>query len=185
MLSSSVLRPRRAEFPARATLVFVWVGLAVVFGAMLVVARAAEGPLDDPDPALQRPGFLDVGALPQPAPPVTEDVPRAGRPAVVFFTRPDRLPGLCHALSGHRLEEQADVVVVVAGNGGKCATGGATVTDESGRLAGRYGLRHPNDAGAPIGYAVVDEQRQIRYRTLDPAVQDELDEVETILKAAT
>jgi len=34
-----------------------------------------------------------------------------------------------------------------------------------------------------MGYAVVDAHGLIRYRTLDPAVADELDEVKTIVGA--
>jgi hypothetical protein len=35
-----------------------------------------------------------------------------------------------------------------------------------------------------VGYAVVDPAGQIRYRTLDPEVDDLLSEVDTILRAA-
>jgi hypothetical protein len=181
--SSGGTQPGSA-LPARRTLIAVWVGLALALAVMLVVARGAQGPLDDPDPALQRPGFLDVGALPEPAPPVTASVPRIGRPAVIFFERPGRLATLCQALSRHRLQTRADVAVVVAGSRGDCARGVPIVTDENARLARWYGLREPNDRGVPVGYAVVDDQRRIRYRTLDPTVDDELDEVDTILQAA-
>lgn len=73
---------------------------------------------------------------------------------------------------------------MVAGDGGDCPGHVDVVTDENGRLASRYGLRQPNDEGPPVDYAVVDEQRCIRYRTLDPALHEELDEVETIVEAA-
>ncbi len=63
---------------SRRPLVVVWLVVAVGFGALLAVARTSAGPLDDPDPAHQRPGLLDLGELPLPAPPVTEDVPRQG-----------------------------------------------------------------------------------------------------------
>lgn len=35
-----------------------------------------------------------------------------------------------------------------------------------------------------MGYAVVDDEGQIRYRTLDPSMASELSEVRTIVKAA-
>ena len=46
----------------------VWLVTAVGFGTLLALAQASGSTLDDPDPARQRPGFLDAGALPQPAP---------------------------------------------------------------------------------------------------------------------
>lgn len=50
-------------------------------------------------------------------------------------------------------------------------------------LAEAYGMRSPSDGGPPVGYAVVDGQGRIRYRTLDPTVATELPEVATILAA--
>jgi hypothetical protein len=57
------------------------------------------------------------------------------------------------------------------------------VEDSDGRLADRYGMRRPQDAGPPVGYAVVDGKGRIRYRTLDPDVAHELREVRTIVAA--
>lgn len=161
-----------------------WLVVAVGFGALLAVARAAAGPLDDPDPAHQRPGFLDLGELPVPAPPITEGIPAPGLEAVVFFVRPAGLAPLCEALADADLDGESSLVVVVAGAGARCAAGVAVVADPKGRLADAYGLRRPADTGAPVGYAVVDEAGQIRYRTLDPEIEDLLGEVETILRAA-
>jgi hypothetical protein len=161
----------------------IWLVVAVGFAALLAVARASAGPLDDPDPAHQRPGLLDLGELPLPAPPVTDGIPTQGREAVVFFVRPAGLQPLCEALADADLAGEPDLVVVVAGPGAPC-TAGAVVTDPRGRLADTYGLRPPAGGGAPVGYAVVDEAGRIRYRTLDPEVEDLLDEVDTILRAA-
>ncbi len=166
---------------SRRSLLMVWVVAAVLFGGLLAVARAAEGPLDDRDPALQRPGFLDVGPLPVPAAPVTGEVPAAGRRAVVFFTRRDRFDGLCHALASHDLE--ADVVVVAAGADAPCAGDISVVDDPASVIAEQYGMRAPRGGGAPVGYAVVDGDGLIRYRTLDPTVHEELAEVDTVLGA--
>jgi hypothetical protein len=47
--------------PGRRGFVGVWVDAAGVLGLLLILARAEEGPLDDLDPARQRPGFLDLG----------------------------------------------------------------------------------------------------------------------------
>jgi hypothetical protein len=165
----------------RKKLLAVWLGVAVLFGALLGVARATRTGLDDPDPAWQRPGFLDAGPLTQPAPRVTEDVPRPGRPAVVFFVRPEGVAELCHSLATHPLRQSAEVVMVVSGTG-RCP-GVTTLEDPSGALARAYGLRDPADGATPVGYAVVDGQGRIRYRTLDPTMAEELDEADTVVGA--
>lgn len=172
-----------SPIPPPRTLVSLWVAAAVVFGSLLVVTRAAEGPLDDTDPAWQRPGFVDAGPLPTPAPAVTENVPVEGRPSVVFFARPDSLARLCHAVASHDFGENVDVVIVVAGSDQRCPGGTPVVADPLTAIARRYGMREPRGGGAPVGYAVVDTGRRIRYRTLDPTVHDELSEVDTILAA--
>ncbi|MGH9152491.1 MAG: hypothetical protein ACRD03_08860, partial [Acidimicrobiales bacterium] len=107
----------RARRRSPAPLVATWVGAAVGFGLLLAVARAAEGPLDDPDQAWQRPGFLDAGHLPAPAPTVAAGIPAPGGPTVVFFVRPgDALAELCHALAASTLPARAATAVVVAGS---------------------------------------------------------------------
>ena len=171
----------RSSSPGR--LIAVWLVVAVGFGVLLAVARGSAGPLDDPDPAHQRPGLLDLGALPVPAPPVSDGIPTGGREAVVFFVRPGGLQALCEALPDAELEGEPDLVVVVAGPVAPCAPDVAVVADPKGRLAQAYGLRPPADGGAPVGYAVVDDAGRIRYRTLDPEVDDLLGEVDTILRA--
>lgn len=165
----------------RRELVTIWIAAAVLFGLLLWIARSTESGLDDTDPAWQRPGFLDAGPLPQPAAPLTEDRPRIGRPAVVFFVRPSGVAQLCRSLARHHLGEWADEVMVVSGNG-RCQ-GVATVEDPSAGLADAYGMRRPRDGGSAVGYAVVDRQGRIRYRTLDPTTAEELGEVDTLLGA--
>lgn len=41
-------------------------------------------------------------------------------------------------------------------------------------------MRTPNDGGQPVGYAIVDRSRQVRYATLDPAYLDHASEVELL-----
>ncbi|HUR17615.1 MAG TPA: hypothetical protein VMZ51_01605 [Acidimicrobiales bacterium] len=159
----------------------VWLVTAMGFGALLALAQASGSALDDPDPARQRPGFLDAGALPQPAPRLAPALARSGRPAVAFFVRPESLDGLCRSLSRDPLAERADVFVVVSG-AGQCPEG-TTVADPAARLARVYGVHRPRSGGAPVGYAVVDSHGRIRYRTLDPTVADHLDEVRTVVGA--
>lgn len=165
-------------------LAFTWLGVVVVLGLCLALARAAEGPLDDPDPAWQRPGLLDVGELPAPAPTVVPGVPAPGRPAVVFFVRPRGVDKLCAVLGESRLARRTATAVVVAGRQSSgCQAAGAVVADPVGDVAEAYGMRRPRDGGPPVGYAVVDAAGDIRYRTLDPAVADRLDEVSTMVAA--
>lgn len=166
---------------SRRRLFAVWLVVAVVLGALLAIARATESSLDDPDPVWQRPGILDAGSLPVPAPPLTGELPRRGRRTVAFFVRPEGVARLCGAIAGRDLAERADLVIVVSGPG-QCA-GAMTIEDPSARVASAYGLRPPRDGGAPMGYAVVDRRGQVRYRTLDPGVADRLGEVDTMVRA--
>ncbi len=159
----------------------MWLAAMLGFGSLLALARAAESGLDDPDPARQRPGLLDAGGLPQPAPSLAAGLPLRGRPTVVFFLRPEDAPGLCRSLAGAALEQRAQLVVVVSEPGG--CDGVATVNDGPAGLAAAYGLPLPRSGGEPVGYAVVDRDGRVRYRTLDPAVADNLAEVATILRA--
>lgn len=159
----------------------MWLATAVVLGTLMAVAGASESGLDDADPARQRPGFLDAGALPQPAPRLSADVPRPGRRSVVFFTRPDAVDDLCRSSARARLTRRADVAVVVSGRG-RCG-GATTIDDPAARLGRAYGLDRPRAGGPPIGYAVIDSRGLTRYRTLDPTVVDHLDEVDTIVRA--
>ncbi len=162
----------------------VWLGVAVGLGLLLALARAAEGPLDDRDPAWQRPGFLDAGELPVPAPDVVPRFPPAGRSAVVFFIRPDGLGELCHSLATSELRQRAALAVVVAGAASpSCEAAETVVSDRDGEVAKAFGLRRPRGGGPPVGYAVLDASGDIRYRTLDPEVVDQLEEVTTIVAA--
>ncbi len=163
----------------------IWVAAAVGLGLLLTVARVMREPLDDEDPAWQRPGFLDAGDLPVPAPPVAPGLPAQARPTVVFFERTGRLPQLCQALADSSLPDKATATAVVVDGADthSCEGADAVVNDRDGALAAAYGMRRPRGGGPPVGYAVVDSAGAIRYRTLDPAVADELSEVRTILDA--
>lgn len=163
-------------------LLAMWLLAAVVLGGLLVIAQLFRSPLDDPDPAYQRPGILDLGTLPAPAPAITGNIPRHGRSAVVFFDRPGLLPGLCQALPGTGLAATADLVIVTPAERAGCGAVPVVVDPYVG-LAEAYGMPLPSDGGPPVGYAVVDGQGRIRYRTLDPTVAAELPEVTTILAA--
>jgi hypothetical protein len=169
------------RLPSRRALVVIWLVAAVGFGALLAVANASEGPLDDPDPAHQRPGFLDEGGLPIVAPTVLPGLPSPGRVAVIFFERSSRAPSLCGALSRSSLVGKVDVVVVVVTDADLGCRQVRVVDDPHGAISLAYNMRVPRDHGPPVGYAVIDGNGQIRYRTLDPTL--DLDEVQTIVDA--
>ena len=167
----------------RRALVALWLAVAIGGGVLLAGARVTRSGLDDPDPARQRPGFLDAGELPEPAPPLADGLPRPGRATVVFFVRPRDLNRLCRALGGASLARQADLVLAVSGSGPNRCDGVATIDDVPVHLARAYGLARPRSGGEPVGYAVVDRAGRIRYRTLDPVVADNLAEVATMVRA--
>ena len=170
-----------ADWPSRWALAGIWIAAAAGFGLLLAVT-AARGPLDDPDPARQRPGFLDGDGLPVPAPNVGVAVPEPGRRAVVFFVRPEQIAALCQALPTSGLSAKASLAVVVP-SPSACRAPVDLVVDTGG-LARNFGMPAPRDGGPPVGYAVIDALGRLRYRTLDPHVARGLDEVATILAAA-
>jgi len=111
------------EIAPRRQLVLVWLVAAALLGGLLSVARLNRSGGDDPDPARQRPGLLDLGSLPAPAPPVA-GLPRPGRRAVVFFVEEAEASALCANLARRSsISGSADVAVVVAGDPPRCPVG--------------------------------------------------------------
>jgi len=171
---------RPPGWPTRRAVVSIWVAAAIGLGALLAAA-SPRGPLDDPDPARQRPGYIDGGGLPAPAPDLGAGV-TPGRRAVVFFVRPEQVSSLCQALPASGLGTSASLAVIVS-SPSDCSRQAALIVD-SGGLARRFGMPTPVDGGPPVGYAVVDTAGRIRYRTLDPRGAGGLDEVATMLADA-
>jgi len=167
--------------PTRRALATVWLTAAVGFVVLLLVAHRMEGPRDDPDQAEQRVGFLDRSPLPFAAPMVTAGLPAAGRPTVVLFLRPGDAPRQCRDV-GERVIASSAVVAVLSGPAA-CPGISAVLVDPSGRTAKGYGMRVPADGGPPVGYAVVDADTRVRYRTLDPDPAADSREVTTMLAA--
>jgi len=167
---------RSADWPSRRGLVAMWLAAAIGFGLVLTMA-SARGPLDDPDPARQRSGFVDDGGMT--APGVAAGVPAPGRRAVVFFVRPGQIGPLCRALPASSLGAKASLAVVVS-SPADCP-GQATLVVDEGGLARRFGMPTPVDGGPPVGYSLIDSSGRIRYRTLDPRGAGGLDEVATVL----
>jgi len=168
-----------APLPTRRTLIGLWLVVAAWLGALLAIAQTIRDPLDDPDPAYQRPGVLDIGGLPIDAPSLTDDLPTLGRLAVVFFVRPPDVDELCSGLRRGVFDDDVDLVVVTTTARAECP---AVVVADQG-VIDSYGMRPPRDRGMPEGYAVVDAEGRIRYRTLDPGMARRLDEIATILAA--
>lgn len=169
--------------------VAVGVTTAVVLGAALTVSMSDPDPLDDPDLAMQRAGILDVVGPRSPAVAVAATVPARGRVAVVFFLRPAQAEPLISALdspSGQQLRDLVDIGIVVSSGASDVTPSDPATTvaaDPDGRLAAAYRMRRPRDGGPPVGYAVVDVDGTIRYRTEDPGLANGLDEVLTIVDA--
>lgn len=173
-----------ARLPIRRA-VGLWFAVAVLLGVALVAAALARGPLDDPDLAEQRPGFLDAVGPRTPAPKVA-GLPHRGRPTVVFFIRSGQCAPLRDALRVDPLPVDVDTAVVVGGVPPACPpplTPTPVTPDPLGRLAAAYAMPTPRDGGPPVGYAIVGVDATIRYRTLDPGVTHRLGEVLTMLHA--
>jgi len=168
--------------PTRRALATVWVAVAIGAVALLYVSQRSQGPLDDPDQAEQRVGFLDQAPLPIPATMVANGLPAAGRPTVVLFLRPDDALSECRNISRRVPASSATLVAVLAGPA-SCPGVSGVLVDPERRMAREYGMRAPADGGPPVGYAVVDDQTRVRYRTLDPDPAANSLEVKTILAA--
>lgn len=169
--------------PSRQALLAVWILTALVLGGILVAARVLRMPGDDVDPGRQRPGILDLGPLPEPAPEVAGVALPPGRRSVVFFARADSVAALCQALSDDEALRDESVVILSGTRTSACAPR-VRVTQVDVRVAANaFGLPRPRGDVAPTGYAIVDRRGQIRYRTLDPVAPALLDEVATMLRA--
>ena len=88
-----------------------------------------------------------------------------GRGPVVF----DRaVPDAARLRTWTRAVPSGIEVVLVVPSGGTAAGPVPVTADPRGRVADSLGLPRPVDGGPPVGYAIVDRQARVRYRTLDP-----------------
>jgi len=158
-----------AEPPLRWWLpALVFAAAAVVLVLVVVLLVRDPGPRDDPDLAFQRDGLLLNGPT---LPPQVGGVSFGERPVVVLF---DRRPPSGPKFDGRRAQvsdDGVDLVVAVAG------------TARAAQLADAVDIPRPVDGGPPVGYAVVDPARTVRYSTLDPAYLDNAFEVDVITDA--
>lgn len=168
--------------PSRRALVLIWVGAVGVLVALFAVSRVTRTGGDDPDPARQRPGILDLGELPVPAPRLAPGVPAEGHVTVVFFAGED-VARLCARVADPPAELARSRLVVVADEASGCPPTVTVLEMPVAEAARRYGLARPRGGGVPSGYALVDRGGRIRYRTLDPVAPALLDEVATMVRA--
>lgn len=168
---------RRPPLPAWAPLAWFAV-LAAALTLVVVTLVRPPGPLDQIDPAYQRDGLLLDGPV------VGEDVvgvALGGRPVVLLFERepPDaeRLAEWASAVP------DAAAVTMVLPEPTTREHPVPTVVDPLNAIARAVDMPQPVDGGRPVGYAVVDADRVVRYATLDPEYLDNAFEVTTIVKA--
>lgn len=178
---------RRPAVPGRRECMIAWLLVGAVFGALTVASRVAVSPLDDPDPARQRPGYLDDSGSPYIAVPLAPNLPPRASRAVLLFTRPALEPALMVAIQADPgLTAAARVVVVVCGDRPLVASSSYIAVLEEGAAcpaARLYRMRSPRDGGAPVGYAIVSSSGLVRYTTLDPGDADHLSEVVTLTRS--
>lgn len=139
--------------------------LSVLLIAVVVLLVRPPGPLDDPRPAFQRDGLLRDGPV------LDADVAgvRFGeRTVIVLFEREEP--------EGRTWDQwSADVT-----SGGAALVVVTPVQVAHGSLVDAIGMPAPVDGGPPIGYAVVDSSRQVRYATIDPQYLKNAFEVDVI-----
>ncbi|MEO8190075.1 MAG: hypothetical protein ABI682_07010 [Acidobacteriota bacterium] len=160
----------------------LWLGLAIVLGGAQWFASHDRRPLDDPDLAFQRPGFLDAHGPPFPAPPVAPGLPKLGERFILFFVREEQATALHDALMNrtHPFDTVSMAIAFVGPKPGHQDVVAPFLDDAGGEIAASYRMRRPRDGGPPVGYAIVDSTGFVRYRTLDPTVWKRLDEVQTM-----
>lgn len=168
---------RQPPLPGWAPLAW-FMALAAVLTFVIVALVRPPGPLDDPDPAYQRDGLLLSGPV---LPEQVVGVEFGSRPVVLLFLR--TLPEAEElAQWTAAVPEQADVRVVLPAPT-NVDVASRTVVDPLNRLAGVVEMPVPVDGGRPVGYAVVDSDRVVRYATLDPEYLANAFELQTMVGA--
>jgi hypothetical protein len=168
---------RRPPLPTSAPLAWL-AALAMVLTFVIVTLVRPPGPLDDPNPAYQRDGLLlNSPVLPQ----QVAGLDFGGRAVVLLFVR-EVPPGDELAEWAAAVPKQAEVRVVLPAPTSDDLPVPA-VDDPLNRLARAVHMRAPVDGGRPVGYAVVDAARVVRYATIDPNYLSNSFEVATIVGA--
>lgn len=157
----------------------VWfAALAAALTFVIVALVRPPGPLDDPDPAYQRDGLLLAGPV---LPAEVAGVEFGRRPVVLVFVRQPPEPSDLASWAA-RVPAGIDIRVVLAQPYAPELPVPAVV-DPRNRLADAVAMPQPVDGGPPVGYAVVDSDRVVRYATLDPDYLRNAFEIATIAGA--
>jgi hypothetical protein len=168
---------QRPPLPAWAPLAW-FAALAMVLTFVIVTLVRPPGPLDDPNPAYQRDGLLlNSSVLPQ----QVAGLDFGGRAVVLLFVR-EVPPGDALAEWAAAVPEQAELRVVLPAPTNDNLSVPA-VADPLNRLVRAVHMPAPVDGGRPVGYAVVDAARVVRYATIDPDYLSNSFEVATIVGA--
>jgi hypothetical protein len=154
----------------------------VALATVVVGVVGGPGPLDDPDPGRQRAGFLfDPGEAPVVAGLQLPGRPLGRRPVFLLFDRRGYAPESVDAVLDAVPESFAFVLVVPRRPPSTELPRRVTVVaDPRQRLAAAVDLSEPVAGGFPIGYAVIDRQRRVRYATLDPSYGEHAFEVHIV-----
>jgi len=142
--------------------------VALVLTLVVVLLVRPPGPLDDPNPADQRDGLLlDGPTLPAEA----AGLRFGSRTVVVLFERDEPTGPAFEKWKATVSDDGVELVVRVGAAGEE--------------LAGLVGIPTPVDGMRPVGYAVIDASRTVRYATLDPAYTRNAFEVDVITGAVS
>lgn len=170
---------RRPPLPPWAPLLWLLAGAALLCFVVVVLVRP-PGPLDDPRVAFQRDGLLLDGRV---VPSDVAGVAFGDRPVVLLFER--RPPGPAALAAWARQVPDAARTLLVLPTPTSEDLPLETVVDPLNGLAEAVGMPVPVDGGRPVGYAVVDSSRTVRYATLDPEWAGNAFEVGTIAGAVS
>jgi hypothetical protein len=146
----------------------VFIAAAAALTLVILLLVRYPGPLDDPDPANQRDGLLLNGPR---LPPELGGVTFGDGPIVLLFERTAPNGAGYVAWRDTVSDDGVELVVVVAGS------------PEAAELTAAVDIPTPVDGGSPVGYAVIDAARVVRYSTLDPMYELNAFEVDVITGA--
>lgn len=143
--------------------------MALVIVVVVLLVRP-PGPLDDPRPAFQRDGLLREGAVLDLE---LDDIELGGRTVVLLFERGRPVGDDWERWRAEVTENGVELVVLTPDDAAHDL------------LVAALPMPVPVDGGPPVGYAVIDPDRQVRYVTLDPQYRVNAFEVDVITGAVS
>ncbi len=162
-----------------------WLAMAVALTLVVALVVRGPGPLDDPDPADQRTGFLSsLHSATRVAPATLPGSPVGRSPIVVIFDRRPPPAKRLAAVFADLPRGVAAVLVLPRGEPPGTRSSVPVLADPGGRVAQAVRIHRPLDRGRPVGYAVIDRHGRVRYATLEPHYLDHRFELDLITKAA-